>query len=189
VLNAFRHHRNSHTKRLKPATPVPLRAQRLSASSEFSLICFAQDAIHFDGCSTPFGIIGILTSSPGIGTLYRGVLNAFRHHRNSHSQRPADAEVLRSVLNAFRHHRNSHSNRTSSWRRRLISAQRLSASSEFSLGHQIETDSNPHVLNAFRHHRNSHTEGQSVSSRGRRCSTPFGIIGILTLHCQADRFE
>jgi len=38
------------------------------------------------------------------------------------------------------------------------------------------------VLNAFRHHRNSHMldkEGTRVS--GVRCSTPFGIIGILTV--------
>ncbi len=53
------------------------------------------------------------------------------------------------MLNAFRHHRNSH------------------------LQERF-------VLNAFRHHRNSHVLlGAAVYVLGL-CSTPFGIIGILT---------
>ena len=35
-------------------------------------------------CSTPFGIIGILTSGTEITHQEHEVLNAFRHHRNSH---------------------------------------------------------------------------------------------------------
>ena len=36
------------------------------------------------------------------------------------------------------------------------------------------------VLNAFRHHWNSHTTEYEVVEQARWCSTPFGIIGILT---------
>src|SRR3990172_7925175 len=83
-------------------------------------------------CSTPFGIIGILTLGASTLFSFPSVLNAFRHHRNSH------AEALFSgrrrsllVLNAFRHHRNSHG---PTWGTTLpvTRAQRLSASSEFS---------------------------------------------------------
>jgi len=36
------------------------------------------------------------------------------------------------------------------------------------------------VLNAFRHHRNSHFNGKEEQGVDWLCSTPFGIIGILT---------
>ncbi len=131
VLNAFRHHRNSH----------PL------LSSHFYRPCM---------CSTPFGIIGILTLkwSPRLSRFSRAqrlsassefsqtklasaskpflVLNAFRHHRNSHASRTVMWNRFRFVLNAFRHHRNSHS--------------------QFLRVPVIAIE----VLNAFRHHRNSH---------------------------------
>src|SRR5205807_857354 len=84
-------------------------------------------------CSTPFGIIGILTAQTSPPTRQPSVLNAFRHHRNSHSDMTFGPGPAPPVLNAFRHHRNSH---IGNERRRLVSKG---------------------VLNAFRHHRNSHT--------------------------------
>src|SRR3990172_7925176 len=84
VLNAFRHHRNSHAggehafffpvspQRLSAssefsrrslvfwASSVAPRAQRLSASSEFSRANMGHNPASHP-CSTPFGIIGILT--------------------------------------------------------------------------------------------------------------------------------
>src|SRR6266436_2328761 len=66
------------------------------------------------------------------------------------------------------------------WSSRLC-AQRLSASSEFSLGIAQPPLTLLEVLNAFRHHRNSHRFANSDTSTSVvRCSTPFGIIGILT---------
>src|SRR5436309_3530671 len=85
-------------------------------------------------CSTPFGIIGIHTcccvrfcfpsscaqrlsassefthGQSSETVCRRRVLNAFRHHRNSHlSYRSSSSTfVFLCVLNAFRHHRNSH---------------------------------------------------------------------------------
>src|SRR5713101_2932324 len=107
-------------------------------------------------CSTPFGIIGILTEGRRDELSEEFVLNAFRHHRNSHCAMYALTPriklcstpfgiigiltvlhhrfVLRRflVLTAFRHNRNSHRVH----REKLAPnkcAQRLSASSEFSL--------------------------------------------------------
>src|SRR5688572_29203973 len=107
-------------------------AQRLSASSEFAHRVYGTHARN-EMCSTPFGIIGIRTrgdddglrvrflcSTPfgiiGIRTLVRlsrteapiAVLNAFRHHRNSHFISKTLLLLIEFVLNAFRHHRNSH---------------------------------------------------------------------------------
>ena len=62
VLNAFRHQRNSHcaSNRLRKK---PIGAQRLSASKELSRNArFGKSRI--DGCSTPFGIKGTLTTKP-----------------------------------------------------------------------------------------------------------------------------
>ena len=83
-------------------------------------------------CSTPFGIIGILTAPR--------------------------AQFLA----------------------RVWCAQRLSASSEFSppvFEFKVILFA---VLNAFRHHRNSHTQYPHILDHVLLCSTPFGIIGILT---------
>src|SRR6185312_5509836 len=84
-------------------------------------------------CSTPLGIIGIHTLTAVVEDNRIVVLNAFRHHRNSHVQLAA----VRG--DAFQ------------------SAQRLSASLEFT----------------------RYEEG-SERPTGIRCSTPFGIIGIHT---------
>ncbi len=155
-------------------------AQRLSASSEFT-----RDRV------------------PG-RCRDLNVLNAFRHHRNSHLHVGAQARRWTNVLNAFRHHRNSH---TSSRCAKLapICAQRLSASSEFTRcedpypchksevlnafrHHRNSHDAicvaafvEPIVLNAFRHHRNSHNTRCRFDSLAVLCSTPFGIIGIHTV--------
>ena len=111
MLNAFRHHGNSH-------------------------VVVVAIAVELVGCSTPFGIMGILTGTRGATSSGPFVLNAFRHHGNSHPN------SRRSTL------------------RFLISAQRLSASWEFS-------------------------PSRTVSSRtNSACSTPFGIMGILTVWCR-----
>ena len=69
------------------------------------------------------------------------------------------------------------------------SAQRLSASSEFSLNKRRALLCQSFiVLNAFRHHRNSHRCGrESRESFWSWCSTPFGIIGILTVKVAVHR--
>src|SRR6202040_1653339 len=83
-------------------------AQRLSTSSEFSLTNASLYSFSDALCSTPFDIIGILTNQLCDTCNAHWVLNAFRHHRNSHPY-CRDMEWVRcSVLNAFRHHRNSH---------------------------------------------------------------------------------
>ncbi len=107
------------------------------------------------------------------------MLNAFRHHRNSHVGEQAVKEADREVLNAFRHHRNSHP-RNCLLPFRKTCAQRLSASSEFSRVSLGTMACSTMVLNAFRHHRNSHTSPRQLQASQSKCSTPFGIIGILT---------
>ncbi len=131
VLNAFRHHRNSHrcgrapndgywrcstpfgiigilTHSERVLWPQDACAQRLSASSEFSRRKLSSHANEFD------------------------VLNAFRHHRNSHVLGQNTERVALFVLNAFRHHRNSHGLAHKGRQSFIDGAQRLSASSEFS---------------------------------------------------------
>src|SRR5438270_26805 len=83
------------------------------------------------------------------------------------------------VLNAFRHHRNSH-NRAVASRPRPSCAQRLLALSDFSLMLQFFFFFICCLLNPFRHHRNSHQTPYSSPIFFNLCSTPFGIIGILT---------
>ena len=133
VLNAFRHHGNSHVRNREPARCPVHCAQRLSASWEFSRRSvlgaafsrrsaqrlsasweFSRDSLrdcirYVQLCSTPFGIMGILTRQSEEG-VYRPlkVLNAFRHHGNSHQTTKAPQVRVPDVLNAFRHHGNSH---------------------------------------------------------------------------------
>src|SRR5688572_20024632 len=131
-------------------------------------------------CSTPFGIIGIRTprweeilertasaqrlsasSEFAQRNRERGakvslVLNAFRHHRNSHRLYPHVHVRRAGVLNAFRHHRNSHKLR--------------------SIGLKVSSMcSTPFGIIGIR------TEGSAAAQTViGRCSTPFGIIGIRT---------
>jgi len=157
VLNAFRHHWNSH---MRSATTGRRKAM---CSTPFGIIGIhtatwpAKATRTRWPCSTPFGIIGIHTRKAGAvwRTAHGRVLNAFRHHWNSHS------------LQAFSFHPSS-------------SAQRLSASLEFTPRIDAIAVSLFSVLNAFRHHWNSHKEQYKAQRAYRRCSTPFGIIGIHT---------
>jgi len=138
------------------------------------------DPVQRGACSTPFGIIGIHTAPSGTAVTHQEVLNAFRHHWNSHRLVTGQIHIKVMVLNAFRHHWNSHSRRSSDIILEAECAQRLSASLEFTRGPgtrfpttsncaqrlsasleftQLEypcRDNKHHVLNAFRHHWNSH---------------------------------
>jgi len=204
VLNAFRHHRNSHNGIYGWCQ---MRRRVLNAFRH-----------HRNSHVWPV----LNMASPA------NVLNAFRHHRNSHMRAVSSGVGAVSVLNAFRHHRNSHSRlpappptritsaqrlsassefsrvATANFTRAIICAQRLSASSEFSLstragkkpclpvlnafrhhrnshrGVTLFRSSSAPVLNAFRHHRNSHHQKDISFYYIDMCSTPFGIIGILT---------
>src|ERR1700754_3407294 len=52
-----------------------------------------------------------------------------------------------------------------------------------------ESSATPPVLNAFRHHWNLHYAAGKACGRGKRCSTPFGIIGIFTLESECIAFR
>ena len=107
VLNAFRHHWNSHL-------PV------------------ARLAMHLYACSTPFGIIGILTFARELALSERKVLNAFRHHWNSHrdsSSRPARFNCAQRLSASLEFSRAARAGVDPVGQ----GAQRLSASLEFSL--------------------------------------------------------
>ena len=134
VLNAFRHHRNSHRRKPRAIT------SKRPCSTPFGIIGIRTyyswtDPTNTFTCSTPFGIIGIRT-----GRATCASVATFSAQRLSASSEFAHAfcATLRegvNVLNAFRHHRNSHN---APPRRRgcgLVCAQRLSASSEFALAH------------------------------------------------------
>jgi len=121
-----------HTGMTQPGETSFGRAQRLSASSEFTRFALAggkhdAESAQRLSASSEF-TLNIRTKHHPV----TGVLNAFRHHRNSHRLVGADGRVRNAVLNAFRHHRNSHPcgvlHRLAEYR-----AQRLSASSEFTL--------------------------------------------------------
>ena len=156
VLNAFRHHRNSHPGAESLWNDVANSAQRLSASSEFARYDRLERTRSERLCAQRLSASSefappILPSTPSC----ESVLNAFRHHRNSHCIPPRFADDyfqcstpfgiigIRTGVQVFFY--NS-----------PFCAQRLSASSEFALS--------------------------AVVSRliRLRCSTPFGIIGIRT---------
>jgi len=157
VLNAFRHHRNSHN------TLRCVFGGDSLCSTPFGIIGIRTcpdwaRAVTEKMCSTPFGIIGIRTRHMSLSIT--SITGAQRLSASSEFARPAPSSLfsIKSVLNAFRHHRNSH---YLNCRCRTCGycAQRLSASSEFApwQGRKYcERRSN--VLNAFRHHRNSHPE-------------------------------
>src|SRR2546426_65562 len=106
------------------------RAQRLSASSEFSRkATTAHHRQDLSACSTPFGIIGILTAE---------FLVAFDYELECAQRLSASSEF-------------SHSPRPKSFLA-SHSAQRLSASSEFSL-RGCQPNCFPHVTNCVFTHR------------------------------------
>ncbi len=131
------------------------RAQRLSASQRWAP---CRSALRF---------------------AFRGVLNAFRHHRGGHDHELDGRRVLDRcstpfgitevgtclaaarvalglVLNAFRHHRGGHD--------------------PASQGQGLHFG----VLNAFRHHRGGHRPFAVLIGHSSMCSTPFGITEVGT---------
>ena len=80
------------------------------------------------------------------------------------------------VLNAFRHQRKEHNPvPLNGWP--PSRAQRLSASTEGTLGRRHEQDRRFRVLNAFRHQRKEHGTIDVDPQPAIMCSTPFGING------------
>jgi hypothetical protein len=141
VLNAFRHHRNCHGG--------------TSANKTLNIVC-----------STPFGIIGILTHHQRLEKLERSVLNAFRHSLEFSRDSGVRLIALRAacstpfgIIGILTLRRDDASDV-------LFRAQRLSASSEF-----------------------SQVVGWSQISPSLVCSTPFGVIGILTTSACLAIFE
>ncbi len=205
MLNAFRHHWNSHVCPVPSLTTSGTCAQRLSASLEFShppprhahharLVLnafrhhwnshYSEDSGSAAGfkCSTPFGIIGILTKRACLKNVKTDVLNAFRHHWNSHvgenlkpyyeengCSTPFGIIGILTTSPALRRGimivcstpfgiigiLTSRFSRSSDER---SGAQRLSASLEFSHNQLSNRRQHPLVLNAFRHHWNSHPQ-------------------------------
>jgi len=155
VLNAFRHHRNSHTLN-GIQWDGGSRAQRLSASSEFSLAWMDFRNGVWE-CSTPFGIIGILT--PTRVRVRWAMQSAQRLSASSEFSLAAPQRPLKVGLRAQRLSASSEFSPIVFGEIPALKecAQRLSASSEFS---PIDT--------------------RVIGSRPLGCSTPFGIIGILT---------
>ena len=186
MLNAFRHQRMDHSRRLQTSRCIALSAQRLSASTNGSPRSRSAILSGHSLCSTPFGINEWIT-----GRCWRKargcrwVLNAFRHQRMDHRVSIAPAIHQDCVLNAFRHQRMDHDSvggeaavhlcaqrlsastngsphpdaqETTEGKR----AQRLSASTNGSLSRHRQAAQWILVLNAFRHQRMDHT----ISARG-----------------------
>ncbi len=180
MLNAFRHHRNSHRglARYQPKKSM---------------------------CSTPFGIIGIHThtafwlrcrdhscaqrlSASSEFTHEQGfepvmcVVCAQRLSASSEFTRSQQPQDRAQAVSAQRLSASSEFTRPSPWRDTFcrVRAQRLSASSEFTLESRLGWNLFVRVLNAFRHHRNSHVTLTVEDINKDKCSTPFGIIGIHT---------
>src|ERR1041385_4616759 len=186
VLNAFRHHRKTHARRSRRYLLANLVLNAFRHHRKTHKIVLFNEKVCFM-CSTPFGSIGRLTLTVGsLDHKFTIVLNAFRHHRKTHYSRGSHPSSAGNVLNAFRHHRKTH------------------------VGGGVALQPFFRVLNAFRHHRKTHcpeigsmivtsTRAQRLSassedsqpnrnrspSRCQVCSTPFGIIGRLTLSNQA----
>ena len=107
-------------------------------------------------CSTPFGIIGIFTRGIRCPRSSRPVCSTPFGIIGIFTLQIKRKRTLMAVLNAFRHHWNLHQCATPVGLEKS-GAQRLSASLESSL------------------------VGDQLSRRHRKCSTPFGIIGIFTI--------
>ena len=176
MLNAFRHHWNSHWHSFDLAAPKNL-------------------------CSTPFGIIGIRTrfnfqrrfaflSAQRLSASlefahnaqfvtsahYKEVLNAFRHHWNSHRTFSSRGVNIDKCSTPFGINGIRTTGETGSGAAVFASAQRLSASLEFARNEKSPVGSLWRVLNAFRHHWNSHSFCRPAFVIVNWCSTPFGIM-------------
>ena len=134
------------------------------------------------------------------GLALRLVLNAFRHHGDSHvgSQHPLAIltgqcstpsgitagqghclHVSHHVLNAFRHHGDSHSAVSAA----RVSRCRCSTPSGITAIPTSWPCQHAHdrgVLNAFRHHGDSHTDTEAKKFSRDKCSTPSGITASPT---------
>src|SRR5439155_1340800 len=83
-------------------------AQRLSASSEFSRAWRNSSSCSVT-CAQRLSASSEFSRVRGPALEFQlPVLNAFRHHRNSHVVPDTVQSICLYVLNAFRHHRNSH---------------------------------------------------------------------------------
>src|ERR1043165_2076051 len=85
VLNAFRHHRKTHEDECIKLRGVTDRAQRLSASSEDSLIPLTTLTHEHQSCAQRLSASS--EDSPALTFPLEevpAVLNAFRHHRKTH---------------------------------------------------------------------------------------------------------
>ena len=184
VLNAFRHHRGRHTRKMSDVGNDPRSAQRLSASQRSAPPAASNCSTRSSRCSTPFGITEVGTGGISGHDRARGsVLNAFRHHRGRHVAIRHGRHWVQGVLNAFRHHRGRHRRhrRRADLRSRVTcstpfgitevgtrglssarsrspsdSAQRLSASQRSAPPGALKLMHASSVLNAFRHHRGRH---------------------------------
>ena len=142
-------------------------------------------------CSTPFGIRGICTKNIRRGPPHKTGAQRLSASEEYALEESADRTALSAgVLNAFRHQRNMHTQ----FRSRIPGAS-TPCSTPFGI-RGICTQARitillttwP-VLNAFRHQRNMHLiDRLNASSAFLVCSTPFGIRGICTW-APADRKE
>jgi hypothetical protein len=137
-------------------------AQRLSASKEYSPCSGIKPFIRAHWCSTPLGIKGILT---------RAGERSVRRPRN--------------VLNASRHQRNTHRSGITPAAPALPSAQRLSASKEYSLGRfgkRLVSSKIPGGAQRLSASKEYSLREKFFAGAFALCSTPLGIKGILTLN-------
>ena len=140
MINAFRHQRFLHSRRLKAQTASKPCDQRLSASKIFAL-----------------RLVRAARRQPV-------VINAFRHQRFLHGTTDWSGRELRLVINAFRHQRFLHSVIFPRMNRRACD-QRLSASKIFALACALSVlRRQGAVINAFRHQRFLHRNGRKRES-------------------------
>ena len=157
MLNAFRHHRGSHSSAAASALHVEVCSTPFGIT-EVLTGQQTQDAQFSRRCSTPFGITEVLTQSGRSSCLRPLVLNAFRHHRGSHRSSPGTRQRSRRC------------------------AQRLSASQRFSLapagGVTVPVSMCAQRLSASQ--RFSQKLPRDPPAQPKVCSTPFGITEVLT---------
>ena len=162
-------------------------------------------------CSTPFGIIGIFTTSALNRSCRKHCAQRLSASLESSpfNRRPRSIQIIRlcstpfgiigiftprsgvgfsrvNVLNAFRHHWNLHG-----FLSRTFPVATVLCSTPFGIigiftRSPASNLSHSPVLNAFRHHWNLHWVKARETNTMPECSTPFGIIGIFTVHTWFD---
>ncbi len=204
VLNAFRHHRGGH-RPARPSKAPESSAQRLSASQRWAPDD-SGEPYDFLGCSTPFGItevgttsavvklaLGSLCSTPfgitEVGTCPITKLAAPVARCSTPfgitEVGTCDVQVLRAAGFVCSTPFGITEVGTSPWparqARRQCSAQRLSASQRWARGRVGQKlVGHEGVLNAFRHHRGGHSSKLGLRFDFSVCSTPFGITEVGT---------